>query len=132
MSEDLKEISGEDLEIYKFNFDNMDKAEEAFLKMGQSQDKKSISGLAKEIVCYGLRKKPEELKTFDAVKILEYFEKVMEKNADFFTRLKGKTTTSIVKSVAPELEKMTKEEIQKLIKGQSILSSQEKESVPQN
>lgn len=116
---------GEDLQIYKFNFENMDKAEEAFLKMGETGDRKSLSGLAKEIVCYGLRKEPEELKLIDGVKILELFEKVMEKNKDFFTRLRGETTDKIIMTIAPELMK-------KLIKERSTSSSPEKESLPQS
>lgn len=122
----------EEFEVHKFNFENMDKAEEAFIKMGQEKDKRSLSGLAKEIVCYGLQKTPEDLKTLDAVKILELFERVMEENKDFFTRLNGETATMIVKTIAPELEKLTKESLQKLIKEQSTLSSREKGSVPQN
>lgn len=122
----------EEFEVHKFNFENMDKTEEAFIKMGQEKDKRSLSGLAKEIVCYGLQKTPEDLKTLDAVKILELFERVMEENKDFFTRLNGETATMIVKTIAPELEKLTKESLQKLIKEQSTLSSREKGSVPQN
>jgi len=101
----------EDFEVHKFNFENMDKAEEAFIKMGQKEDKGSISRLAKEIVCYGLQKKPEDLKALDAVKILEYFERVMEKNKDFFTRLNGETSATIVKTIAPELAKLGKEKL---------------------
>jgi len=103
----------------------MDKAEDAFLKMGETGDRKSLSGLAKEIVCYGLRKEPDDLKDIDGVDILELFEKVMEKNKDFFTRLRGETTDKIVTIIAPEL-------MEKLKKEQSISPSQDKEFPPQS
>ena len=88
-------------EVKPIKVPDMDRAIRAYIKMGQVGNEE-IGFFVKEMLACSLRKEGDdrvltlsELEKIDAVEALEYFDKVMEVNADFFGKFVERVTPAV-------------------------------------